>query len=323
MQRCSQGIRVLLALSIAAYVFYHAGPSEVLQQLDEAQLELMIAAVVVVGVLSVLKAINWGQLLYGALNRRPPLRALMSAYFASCFLGTAVPSSAGTDALRVAYSYRLMGGHLATHAASTVMLNGINWFVACALGTVSAAALYLAGGLPLSIEIFAWLLVAVAAAVPVGYLLLKYSRGFITCLLRRMPARAFRFRHALRRFIDAVLVFENAHVNLVPILAVAGGAIMYQALSFVLTAASIDVHLPWSVWMILVPLSSLIGILPLSIMGFGATQAGQVMILVAFGVPEAQALVVSMLMALWNLTINVGLGGCVFVRSSSAQKLLI
>src|SRR5690606_38405889 len=104
------------------------------------------------------------------------------------------------------------------------------------------------------------------------YILLHKRRGLLLWMLRMSPRWGYRFRRPLRRFIDALLVFEKAHVSVLPVM---GSAMLAQVLIvgvFAAVGAAIDVQVDWTVWMVVVPLMSLGGLIPASISGFGADQ---------------------------------------------------
>ena len=73
-------------------------------------------------------------------------------------------------------------------------------------------------------------------------------------------------------------------------------------------AKAVGIEIPLAAWGVIVPLVSLSGFLPISISGFGGTQAVQVLLLATFGVSIPQAFAMSALYALLVLAYNVGLG---------------
>ena len=62
--------------------------------------------------------------------------------------------------------------------------------------------------------------------------------------------------------------------------------ILAQAGMFALTAASVGVHLPFAVWLILAPLTRLVALVPVSVMDFGLIQGAHVWLLALFDVPR-------------------------------------
>ena len=82
---------------------------------------------------------------------------------------------------------------------------------------------------------------------------------------------------------------------------------------YALIAASVGVHLPFAVWMILAPLTRIIALVPISVMDFGLIQGAHVWILGLFDVPVYQAFTISTLFALQGALIHSTAGGTAFV----------
>ena len=169
----------------------------------------------------------------------------MSWYFAGGFLGAVVPSSASTDVLRAYLSQRALGGHGPACAASVLTLNGLGWFAGCLLGLAGIALLALGRDLPALLGPAALLFVVMAVILPVGYHVLSSNRRRILDLLRDL--RWQKLKQVLRQFVDAVCVFERAHVRFLQFLVVSTSGMLAQAGMFALTAASVGVKLPFAV----------------------------------------------------------------------------
>ncbi len=82
---------------------------------------------------------------------------------------------------------------------------------------------------------------------------------------------------------------------------------------YALTAASVGVYLPFSVWMILAPLTRIIALVPISVLDFGLIQGAHVWILGLFEVPASQAFVISTLFAIQGALIHTTIGSTAFV----------
>ncbi len=117
----------------------------------------------------------------------------------------------------------------------------------------------------------------------------------------------------MRKFIDAVCVFERVHVRFLQFLVVATTGLLAQAGMYSLTAASVGVYLPFAVWMILAPLTRIIALVPISVMDFGLIQGAHVWILSLFDVPVYQAFAISTLFALQGAFIHSTVGSTAFV----------
>ncbi len=120
-------------------------------------------------------------------------------------------------------------------------------------------------------------------------------------------------RSGLAKFLDALLVFELAHVRMPVFLLVSGAGLLAQTGMFALTAKAVGLELPFAVWMVLVPLTRLVALIPVSIADFGLIQAAHVSVLALFGVPAYQSFALSALFAVEGLLIHSTLGSTAFL----------
>jgi uncharacterized protein (TIRG00374 family) len=317
-------LRVGLALGIVAWVLSTAGLQTVALQLAHVS---PLALLLVLGFLLVenlIKVVNWQLMLAAMLRRSIAFAPLLKANLAGCFLGTIVPSSAGTDALRALYARGYFGGHLVVHAASMVTQNVFNWFGGSLLGLGMLAWLWHREQLPLALNFITLLLLGVAIAAPTLYFLLSARRSVLVLGLRRVRPRWYKFRRAARRFIDALLIFDEAHISVPRVLALSLLGVTAQGLAWMAAGEGLGLQLPLACWILMVPVNGIATLVPLSISGFGFNQAAHLAVLVAFGVDPAQAVAVSALMMLSSTVYNLVLGGLGFSlagrRRPSAQS---
>ncbi|HEU4619098.1 MAG TPA: hypothetical protein VFV10_13745, partial [Gammaproteobacteria bacterium] len=120
------------------------------------------------------------------------------------------------------------------------------------------------------------------------------------------------------KFLDALLVFEQAHVRFPGFLLVAAGGLLAQAGMFGFTAAAVGASLPWPVWLVMVPLTRIAALVPISVADFGLIQAAHVALLAPFGVPASQSFTLSALFAVEGLIVHSTLGCAAFLLGSRA-----
>lgn len=305
-------LRLGVAVAIVGWLATRAGVQAIAQQYSRIDLPLLIAALALMFADSLAKVWNWRKLIASLVtDRTVSFVRVMSWYFAGGFLGAVLPSSASTDVIRAYLSQRSLGGHGAACAASVLTLNGVGWMAGCLLGLAGIGLLALGRSLPALLGPAALLFVAMAVVLPVGYRVLSAKRGRILVLLRdfRWP----KVSAALRKFMDAVCVFERAHVRFLQFLVIATTGLLAQAGMYALTAASVGVRLPFAVWMILAPLTRVIALVPISVLDFGLIQGAHVWMLALFDVPVHQAFVISTLFALQGAFIHSTAGSAAFV----------
>jgi uncharacterized protein (TIRG00374 family) len=314
-------LRVAAAVAIVVWLASRAGLDEIVRQFSGVKIPLLLAAAALLFADSLAKAWNWRKLIASLVtDRQVPLAKVMSWYFAGGFLGAVVPSSASTDVLRAYLSQRALGGHGAACAASVLTLNGLGWFAGCLLGLVGIVLLAVGRELPALLGPAAFAFMLMAIVLPVGYHVLSTNRRRILDRLRGL--RWQKLKEMLRRFVDAVCVFEHAHVRFLQFLVISASGMLAQAGMFALTAAAVGVHLPFAVWMILAPLTRIIALVPISVMDFGLIQGAHVWILALFDVPPSQAFVISTLFALQGAFIHSTAGSLAFVYGDRADLKL-
>ena len=273
-------VRVTLAVGIVAWLVSTAGFEHVVRELTRAETIPLVLAFMAMAAEAMLRARTWHALLTATCRPHPNRYSpLLSAYLASSMLGSLVPSSAGTDVLRAGMSHRMIGGHFVTHAASVVMQNALSFFAACLLGLLGLALLWGGQGVPNDLAPLALPLTAIAAGVPIAYMVFRTRRGLLIIALRRLRRRWFRLRQAARRFLNSLFVFEQAHAHLGRVLLISLTALLAQSAFYALAGAALGVALPAGGWILLPAVIAVAGFLPASFLGFGAIQAANVYIL--------------------------------------------
>jgi hypothetical protein len=116
----------------------------------------------------------------------------------------------------------------------------------------------------------------------------------------------------LHKFLDALFVFERSKIRVPALLSVSFTGLVAQAGMYALTAASVNVNLPFALWMVLAPLTRIVAVIPISVADLGLIQALHVYVLSLYGVPPSQSFVISALFALQGLIIHTAVGGTVF-----------
>jgi hypothetical protein len=124
------------------------------------------------------------------------------------------------------------------------------------------------------------------------------------------------------RFVDALLVFEHAHMRFPVFLLVAALGLLAQTAMFAVTAHAVGIELPFAVWMVLVPLTRIVALVPVSIADFGLIQAAHVSVLSLFGVPPWESFALSTLFALEGLLIHSTLGTTAFLAGGRGSNSL-
>jgi uncharacterized membrane protein YbhN (UPF0104 family) len=301
-------LRIVLALGLLAWLINRVGHGQLLERLGQARLDLMLAMVVMITIDGWLRAWNWRQLLVAMrVAPRVPYRSVLTCFWSASFLGQVLPSTAGTDALRVMFATNSIGGPTSAHAAAIVMLNIISLFAGCLVGLLCLPLLGIAwqGGTGLR-PIVILLFVAAVAGALTAYGVVRWQRGIALRLLRLLKGRrGFKLRRGLRRFMAKLLVFERYNVSPLPVLGIATLTLFTRAAAFALVGAAVHVSLAPAAWLTLVPSIMLSGIVPYSVAGYGGDQAASQYFLTGFGAPAADALLLALLLPLVPMAFNL------------------
>lgn len=312
-------VRVAVSAALIAVLLWHAGPAMILQRIAAADLRWLVAAFGAMTAYSLIKVWIWDRLLVGlGIHNPKQFRGVLVCYLSAGLVGTVLPSTAGTDAVRALLAHRRFGGKLSPYAASVVVLNGVNWLAACTMGLIAIAAASVAG-IPALAFIAVPLLATVVCGIVTLHLLLKHRRDWLLMLLRRAPPSWRRARGLVRRFASQLLVFERAHVHFGTVFFAALTAQLGVATTLWLTGLAVGIDLDAHLWLVYAPLISTAALIPFSVAGFGADQGVYVYFMGFAGVAEAQALVASALGSILSLLFNVGFGALVFTVAPPAM----
>jgi uncharacterized membrane protein YbhN (UPF0104 family) len=306
--------RGCLALGIVVWLVHSVGIEAMASQFADVDLGLLSVATALLAVDGLAKARNWQHLLTAALGVDSlGYGRVATWHFGGGFLGAVVPSSAGTDACRVLLALRALGGHTASCAASILTVNALGWFMGSMLGILGMLVLGQTGELPQLLRPAILVFLAAVAGLPLAYVLLASQRSSVDALIEKSGRRRRGLRRGIARFLDALLVFEQAHVRLPAFLLFAAVGLLAQAGMFAITAAAVGISLPWVVWLVVVPLTRIVALVPVSVADFGLIQAAHVSLLSLFGVPASQSLALSALFAIEGLIIHATLGSAAFL----------
>jgi hypothetical protein len=315
-------VRAALALCILAWLAHSVGLEGILQQLEHASLPLLLAATALLALDGVAKARNWQQLLIASVEgeRLLPLLRVMRWHFAGGFVGAIVPSSASTDACRVWMAVSGLQGQAAPCAASILTVNCLGWFSGSAIGLVGILLLASGQDLPRLLHPVALVFLFTLTALPIAYGLLAARREWVERLIDRVAHRSARAGQGLGKFLDALLVFEHAGLRFPMFLLVSAAGLLAQTGMFALTAAAVGIDVPFAVWMMLVPLTRIVALVPVSIADFGLIQAAHVTVLALFGVPASQSFTLSALFAVEGLLIHSTAGASAFLLDGRRDR---
>lgn len=294
-------LRLLVSVSILGLLFLLLPWQQVLEAWHDVSLSVWMWVLAGFGVVHFLGVIKW-RMIVNANTGRSPLRLFDASafYAAGLFANLCLPSLVGGDVLRAT----LAGKRTAEPEA--VVLGGLadRMIDTAALGVLIAG-----GGLLAGSVLSGW---STQIAVLAGILAVGAGAMMLPLLLRR-PLHRWPTKY--RRRIGRVLVSLRRLWRSPGITASAFLLALLMQSSFVLLNAwlgrSLGIDVPLAVWFLAWPLAKAAGLLPVSIGGLGVRDATLAALLVPFGVPATQGLVVSLV---WYSVLIAGglIGGMIW-----------
>ncbi len=271
-------IRIGVSAVLLGWIAWRTDWAEVGAHFAQMRLGLWLAALGLLGVTQLVSALRW-QIFARALGFDRPLRQMTGMYFIGMYFNLLLPTSVGGDVVRAWY---LDGGSKRRLAAfATVFLDRLSGLlVLLAMACVALVASPLREDLPGWVSLFVWgsaggSLVALAA-LP---LLAGHGANGAT--------RRERFRAALAAVRSPRVLVLTTLLSL-----------WVQAASVVtalLVGMSIGAEVAPSYYWIMVPMVSLLTMLPVSVNGIGVRDWGMKLFLAPLGVREGTAITLAFL----------------------------
>ena len=300
-------LRGLLTLGVLAVLAFKID----MQATAEALLRLQpSAAVAVLGLLVLDRALMvWRWIIL--LRARGAAISTKSAtwiYLVSSFVGAFLPAGVGADAARAySLSRRTARGSEAVASVAVDRLLGLSSIVAMGMVGVLVAGRQIPGTPPL-------LLPVVALVVLGGTVAALWADRVMGALL---ATRTSSLASRLRRLADAVAQYRGHRLALAGVALLSVAVQVLRILQAYLLGRGIGIDVPFSYYLLFMPIGLIALLLPISISGIGAPQAIIVWLLTPRGVPEHDALALSTLIVLSGIIANLP-GALLYMRSTSS-----
>ena len=305
-------LKVLLRLGISAFALYF-----VLRSIDLPAFwdrvkgmdpSWILAALVAYVFMQGVAVWRWHRLLRAQHIEVDP-RFLNESLWVSLFFNNFLPSNIGGDFIRIADTATAAGSKtLATMVIVVDRVLGLTALVLIASTGAFAASLF-----GMHMPGARWLFWATASGILAAILVIAIPQLVATLL---KPLRALNkpwVTERADRLEEAVIKFRNAPMALAGAFA---GALVVQAtvvVFYLLTARGLDVPLPAFLGAVLIPVSLVVQMAPVSINGFGVREAVFAFFFRRFGLPTDAAVALSLVST--GMTMGLSLvGGYFFMR---------
>jgi len=279
----NKALRLGVSAVLLSWVAWHTDWSQVSQAFGQLRVELWLAAIGTLVLTQIVSALRW-QMLARRLGFDRPLWQYTGFYFIGMYFNLLLPTSVGGDVVRAWYLDGRSGRRLAAFVAVFLdRLSGLLVLLALACVAVALCPLDLPSWIPWSVWGSAGCVLSGMALLPLVASRSKHAR-----------LRASQLRSALDTLRCPRLLAATTLFSLV--VQVANVLIVW------LVGTAIGAGVPAAYYWILVPMISLLTLLPISVNGMGLREGGMAVFLAPLGIGKGTALTLSLL---WFAVISV------------------
>jgi hypothetical protein len=302
--------KIGVSLALLIYLFSTTDREALLLRVRGGDVLLFACAVALYGGMLAISTWRW-RLLLQALGFPARLRDLTSSYLVATFFNNFLPSNIGGDVIRIRDTTQPAGS--IGRATAIVVIDramGLLGLLLVAAVSGSLAVIGMAGPtLPVNLP---WLWLAFVTATGAFLILLLAPQTILTvlCYVRFLNRDAIVTR--VRKLVDMMRAFRAQPLALVSCFA---GALVAQAVLvafYVAIARSLEIPISPLHLAVVVPMSLVVQLLPVSVNGFGVREATFTYYFAALHLPIESALVLSVLGAGLVLLFSLS-GGVLYV----------
>ena len=307
-------LRVVVSAALLGYVLFKADLPSFLRRWPGISQPLLALALVLQLAGVFISSLKWWLLLRAA---EQPVGYMWTVrtYLVGQFFSNFLPTSIGGDAVRV-YRLNRQTGRLGLAIAS-VFVERITGFLA--LTIIGWIALWLQFDRFTDNWQLRWAMIWCLLAAS-GGLLIAFSAPWTVSLLSRLPLpNVIDWRGKLRGMADSLAQFYADRGTLVLVTLL---AFVYQISWIAVTVAAaeaLSMDVPWPFVALMVPISDIVGLIPIFFNNLGAREGIYTLLLGLLGLPAAQALALSLLVFGTRLLISL-LGGVVLLLENVMES---
>jgi uncharacterized membrane protein YbhN (UPF0104 family) len=294
-------VRAGLGLGVLGFLLAHVDRASLMASITNENPSFFVLALSIYLLGQALCAFRW-QILAQMVELRGSINEFLSYYFIGIFTNLFVPGLIGGDAARVLY----LGGPRGKVGAATasvmadraIGLVALLWFAA-------AAMLWLGGGILPQLMIQ-----TLAAAAAVGFFC-YLTFPLIDRVTSVMP-------RPLRRIVALVEPYNRRQLAMIPLLAISVVLHVSQVVAQYVLARGLGLHIPFSIFLLCVPVTNALVSLPITLNGLGAREGLYVALFTTMGIGRADAVALGLL---WFACITAGslFGAPAFIFTPAPQ----
>lgn len=289
----SKLLRLAVSIALVTWIGVKTDWQAVSEKFASLNVGYFLASVLLFMALQAVSAWRW-RFFARALHFDRPVWQLMSFYYIGMYFGLVLPTSVGGDVVRAWYLDGGSGRKLS--ALGTVFLdrlNGVLVLITIACLATAFSPIVLPAAIP-------WTIYGIGVCAVVGMLALP--------LLARWKGPG---GEHLRKIHRTICLLHSPGIlwitTLLSFIVQAGGIVILWMIGM-----SLDAQVPGSFYWVLVPLMSLLMLVPISINGWGVRENGMILMLAPFGIADGTALTMAFLWFANGAAVSL-LGGLVYL----------
>jgi uncharacterized protein (TIRG00374 family) len=285
-------LKIVISLGLLAMLFSRVDAARLWAAARQASSGWLLGALALYGLMVAASTWRWG-LLLAAQDVRLPFRSLTSSFLVATFFNNFLPSNIGGDVVRVTDTAAATGSK--TMAATIVLLDRclglLGLVLVAALGATAAGSRLANGGpIPAGVLWTGFVLALVLAAPAV------FKPHFYAQILS--PLRLFHPEWVDERLAKLTAVLTRFAAAPRALVGCFAGAIVVQAVLvgfYLAIAHSLRIPIGFSELAVIVPISFVVQMVPVSMNGFGIREATFGFYFTRIGLPLESAILVSFL----------------------------
>jgi len=298
----SKAIRVLGSVALLAFLAWQTDWRHVKEAFDQLRIEYWLAAVGVYALTQVVSTVRW-QILARPLGFERPWLHYLSFYFIGMFFNLVLPTSVGGDVVRAGYLDGGAGRRMPAFVSVCVdQHSGLLMLLALACVAVALCPLSLPGWIT-------WGVGGTGAAAGAGLLTVwlasRWRKPTLGTSLGPRPLLVARLQRFASKLHQALPLATRPWPLALSIIVQAANVVVVW-----LVGLAIGAPVPGSYYWVLVPMVSVLTLLPVSLNGMGVREGGMVLLLAPLGVSTGTA--VSLAFLWFAVFTTCSLGGLAF-----------
>jgi hypothetical protein len=290
--------RTTFGICLLILLFIWVDLGAMVAAIRQVRLDLLALLIAAIFAARLMSALRWYVLLRG-LHSAVSYTGVLRLTFVSDFIGYFSPGSLGVDALRL-YGMSRTTSNLASSATSMLVERMLAFLALIVLVLIGLA--FQLPVLPPEIGRLAWVGLALLVLALVGLMGPPFRRTTLWLLSYR---RLTRFQSGAQKVYRSLDQYRARPGLLASSFVIAVLFQLMRCANTAIGAAAFGVHLPFLLYVVIMPVIILITLLPISIAGLGVRELGFVYLFGQVGMPAEVALSLSLLTRLLTILLAV------------------